>query len=351
MIATVALAVAPVHARSTERESLLQRCWIEGIAKAGPDEMRPAKNSLPAKGSAAVSAPNRSLAPFTPIEPSRRGAVRRVELKPGSKKLIALTFDLCEQTGEIAGYDGAVIDYLRDKQVKATLFTGGKWMMTHAERTQQMMAHPLFELANHGWAHRNTRLLDGQPLQDEIGWPQAAFEEMRSRLGARQCVKGHEGMSLIPRRMGLYRFPFGACNAASLKAAGDAGLLPIQWDVSSGDPSPGQSAAVIAADVLRGVKPGSIVLFHANGRGAHTAEALPLLVPKLKAQGYEFVTVTELLAAGKPVLTQTCYDSKPGDTEKYDRLVGGAGRVVPSATQTPRVPATPPARAAGTAPR
>ena len=326
------------HARSTERESLLQRCWIEGIAKAGPDESRPVKNARNSN----LTAPIRTLQAYSPIEPARHGAIRRVDLKPGSKKLIALTFDLCEQIGEIAGYDGSVIDYLRDRQIKATLFAGGKWMMTHPERAQQMIAHPLFELANHGWAHRNTRLLDGPSLGDEISKPQAAYEEMRARLAARQCVKGLEAnMSTIPRRIGLYRFPFGACNAASLQAVGEAGLLPIQWDVSSGDPAPGQSAAAITAGVLRSVRPGSIVLFHANGRGFHTAEALPLLIPKLKAQGYEFVTVGELLAAGKPVVTQTCYDSRPGDTDRYDRLFGGAGRVVPSATESPRAPAVP----------
>ena len=259
-----------------------------------------------------------------------------------SRKLIALTFDLCEQTGEIAGYDGTVIDYLRDHRIKATLFAGGKWMMTHGERAQQMMAHPLFEMANHGWAHRNTRLLDGPALQDEIVKPQAAFEEQRARLGARQCVKGNEeSLGVVPRRLGLFRFPFGACNAAALQTVGDAGLLAVQWDVSSGDPTPAQSAAEITADVLRQVRPGSIVLFHANGRGAHTAEALPQLITKLKAQGYEFVTVGELLAAGRPVITPTCYDSRPGDTDKYDRLVGGASHVVPSATETPRAPASP----------
>ena len=328
----------PADARSTERETLLQRCWIEGIAKATPAESRPVKNSPVVKGAANVTPQLRTLQSFKPVEPARRGAIRRVELKPNSRKLIALTFDLCEQSGEIAGYDGAVIDYLRDKQIKATLFVGGKWMLTHPERTQQMMAHPLFELANHGWTHRNTRLLDAQALTDEIVKPQAAYEEVRAKLAARQCVRGLEAnMSAIPRRMGLYRFPFGACNAASLQAAGDAGLLPIQWDVSSGDPAPSQSAALMSASVAKQVRPGSIVLFHANGRGAHTAEALPLLIPKLKAQGYEFVTVTELLAAGKPVITQTCYDSRPGDTDKYDRLLGAAtGRVVPSATESPR---------------
>jgi hypothetical protein len=34
--------------------------------------------------------------------------------------------------------------------------------------------------------------------------------------------------------------------------------------------------------------------------------------------GFEFVTVSELMAAGKPVVSPDCYDSRPGDTNRYD---------------------------------
>jgi hypothetical protein len=76
----------------------------------------------------------------------------------------------------------------------------------------------------------------------------------------------------------------------------------------------------LVRDVLAAVHPGSIVLFHANGRGWHTQSALPAIVEGLKAQGYQFVTVSELLAAGEPVVTNVCYDGKPGDTNRYDGL-------------------------------
>jgi hypothetical protein len=45
--------------------------------------------------------------------------------------------------------------------------------------------------------------------------------------------------------------------------------------------------------------------------------ALPGIVAALKAQGYEFVTVSELMAAGEPVMTATCYDSRPGDRDHH----------------------------------
>lgn len=256
----------------------------------------------------------------TPAPAAPRGAIRRVWLPPG-QKLIALTFDFCEQPGEVAGYDGAILDYLRANRVKATLFVGGRWMTTHPVRTEQMIADPLFEMASHGWGHRNTRLLAGAELFREITGPSRAYLKARADLGQRACVKGNPGaFATVPGEIRLFRFPFGACSPAGLDAVAAAGLLPIQWDVSTGDPWPGQTAAAIAAVMVRQTRPGSIILAHANGRGHNTAAALPLAIPRLKAMGYSFVTVSELIAAGRPEVVDQCYDSRPGDTDKYDRL-------------------------------
>ena len=112
------------------------------------------------------------------------------------------------------------------------------------------------------------------------------------------------------------RFPYGACSPAALNEVAQQGLVPIQWDVSSGDPTVGQSEQGIQRQVLSNVAPGSIVLFHANGRGWHTQGALPGIIAGLKARGYEFATVSELLAAGEPVTSPTCYDSRPGDADR-----------------------------------
>ena len=87
--------------------------------------------------------------------------------------------------------------------------------------------------------------------------------------------------------------------------------------MSSGDPTVGLSEQGIQGQVLSNVAPGSIVLFHANGRGWHTQGALPGIIAGLKARGYEFATVSELLAAGEPVTSPTCYDSRPGDADRW----------------------------------
>lgn len=250
------------------------------------------------------------------------GAVRRVSLPPG-KKLIALTFDLCEQPHEVAGYEGAIVDYLRRENVKATFFAGGKWMRSHETRTQQLMADPLFEIGNHSEAHRNLRLLTGAKLTAEVSGPQRAYEAIRAKLSQMQCAVDRPGaMQSVAPRLTLFRFPYGACNEPALHEVRSQGLTAIQWDISTGDPTPEQSSAAIVRAMLQ-AKPGSIILNHANGRGWHTAAAIPVAVEKLRKMGFEFVTVSELLAAGQPVITPSCYDSRPGDTNRYDHFVKG----------------------------
>src|SRR5262249_14399099 len=150
----------------------------------------------------AFRSPDAALASVTQAQtaPAGLGVVRRVAL-PAGKKLLALTFDLCETAGETAGYDGAIIDYLPDNRVNATLFAGGQWLISHKERAQQLLSDPLFEIGTHGWVHRNTRLLSGGELRREILAPSLAFAALRSELKTTQCAARHEAaFSAIPER-------------------------------------------------------------------------------------------------------------------------------------------------------
>jgi peptidoglycan/xylan/chitin deacetylase (PgdA/CDA1 family) len=82
---------------------------------------------------------------------------------------------------------------------------------------------------------------------------------------------------------------------------GQEGLQAIQWDVLSGDPDPNVSANAMVREVTTQAQNGSILIMHVNGWGRHTAEALPEIIKQLRAQGYSFVTVSQLLdLAGPP---------------------------------------------------
>ncbi len=317
IIGAAAWIVLTLSAAAFARDTALQSsCFPPEALKAVPGE----QNTVKANRTFDESEKARQLHEYAPLPSDRRGSIRRVDIA-GGRKVIALTLDICEIRGEVSGYDGGVFDTLRSEGVKATLFTGGKWMRSHLSRAQQLMSDPLFEIASHGFAHRNVRKLSGELLDEEILGPQRAYEAIREDMSKTQCAKKIDNpMQSVAPRINLYRFPFGACNEAALKAVNDAGLAAIQWDVSIGDSDPGSSAVVLAARIVRNAKPGSIVIAHANGRGWHTADALRIAIPKLKAKGFEFVTVSELLELGKPVVAATCYDSRPGDTDRYDFL-------------------------------
>lgn len=325
-LTALALLASAAAAEAAGRSDVQAACFAPQSLAARPDEKTPVKFAH----AQAIKVP-RWQPPAEPALNIVRGSIRRVDL-PNGEKLVALTFDLCEQWSEIAGYDGAIVDYLRANKIKATFFAGGKWMATHGERTQQLMSDDLFEIGTHGWAHRNVRGLTGADLTRELMTPSATYVAQREALAANQCAAGQQvAMQSIARQPGLYRFPYGACNAGALDTLAANGMLAIQWDVSTGDPAPNQSARAIANEMIRHVKPGSIVLSHANGRGFHTAEALPIAIPALRAKGYRFVTVSELLAAGRPVVTETCYDDKPGDTDKYDAFFAPRARMTAGA--------------------
>jgi peptidoglycan-N-acetylglucosamine deacetylase len=304
------------EARALERSA--PACW-------SPDELaaKPVEDHVQRGVTQTFTAQTQDqLTGFSPIRPNMRGSIRSVRLPPG-KKLVALTFDLCEGPHEVAGYQGDIVDFLRANNVKATFFMGGKWMMNHRERAQQLMSDPRFEVGNHTWAHRDLRLLTGSALTDEVKDAQLTYERIRRDLEDRKCVgPGGNGLAQesAPKRLSLFRFPFGACDDKSLTEIAELGMLAIQWDVSSDDPDYKQTPDLMTKKTLHEIRPGSIVLFHANGRGWHTDDALPGIVSKLKAQGYKFATVKELLDAGEPVISSSCYDRTVGDTDRYDEF-------------------------------
>lgn len=326
LIAVMTLAPHPLAAAEPcwTPAQLAARPGEELVRRGTPDAVRPAPPADADTGDATDAA----AAPLAAGE-----IVRRVELPAGDRR-IALTFDLCEQAREIAGYDGRIVDALRAADAKATFFAGGKWLLTHAERAGQLMADPLFEVAEHGWEHRNVRLLGERALRREIVAPLQAYVTLRRDLAARQCLDRTGEEHAVRRsspRIELIRFPFGTCNPPALRAAGAAGLTAIGWDIASGDPDPGSGARSLVRRVLARVRPGSIVVFHANGRGWHTGEAMPLLIEALRKAGYRFATVSELIHApgARLVTAPTCYDQRPGDLERYDRPAVAAASPTP----------------------
>jgi peptidoglycan/xylan/chitin deacetylase (PgdA/CDA1 family) len=194
-----------------------------------------------------------------------------------SRPQVALTFDLCETKSKPASFDPAIVAILHEKQAAATFFAGGLWLQSHPQEAQLLASEPRFELGNHSWSHPDLRKADAATISEEI--------EQTEKLLTR--ITGHSSR--------LFRLPFGYYDERVLSTAAANGVRIIQWDVVTGDPDRKVLAADIVDNVRRGAKNGSIVIMHANGRGWHTAEALPQVIDLLRQRGFELVTISKLL--------------------------------------------------------
>jgi peptidoglycan-N-acetylglucosamine deacetylase len=193
------------------------------------------------------------------------------------KPYVALTFDLCQIPEYPAWFDQGIYDVLTRYDAPATFFMGGDWMRTHPDDTIRLASNPNFELGNHSWSHPDLPGLSEDVISSEIVKTQDLLFELTGRQSR------------------LFRLPSGRYDDLTLDIIARHGLYTIQWDVVTGDPDPAIDAERLRRAVETSVQNGSIIIMHANGRGWHTAEALPGIIEQLRSQGYTLVTVSQLL--------------------------------------------------------
>jgi peptidoglycan/xylan/chitin deacetylase (PgdA/CDA1 family) len=199
-----------------------------------------------------------------------------IEHGPRNTKKIALTFDACP-TSKPREYDDKVIDVLMREKVPATLFMSGRWVEKNPEKAKYLSDQPQFEIANHSFYHPH--MLEKQDERD--------VRELKRTQTVIRKITGK-----TPR---YFRPPFGEVNEHVAQLAKEAGLVTVQFDIASGDPDPDLSPKRIVLTVLRDAQGGSIIVFHMNRNGVHTAEVLPEIIEGLRRKGFTLVTVGELL--------------------------------------------------------
>jgi peptidoglycan/xylan/chitin deacetylase (PgdA/CDA1 family) len=195
---------------------------------------------------------------------------------PRSSSKIALTFDACP-TGKLDEYDEKVIDILLKGNVPATLFMSGRWVEKNPEKTKLLASQPQFEIAAHSYYHPHMMEKDDERVLRELKRTQTLIRKITGRT---------------PQ---YFRPPFGEVDERIAKLAAEAGLITVQYDIASGDPDPDLSPQKIVRSVLRDAKGGSIIVFHMNRNGVHTADVLPQIVNGLRERGFTLVTIGELL--------------------------------------------------------
>jgi peptidoglycan/xylan/chitin deacetylase (PgdA/CDA1 family) len=213
------------------------------------------------------------------LEPSAaRAPITRVE---NGEPTVAITFDACATRTQGYGFDRAIFDLLRTENVPATIFVSGRWVEAHPEVMGELAADALIEFGDHSYDHPHMRKLTAERMGEQIDQTEAAL----GRYGKKSVA---------------FRPPFGEWNPRVLEVVQGRNLPAVLWDVVSGDPSANMTAPAMIKTVLRKTRPGSIVIFHINGRAHKTAEALPVILRELRARGLRFVHLSQLLAGGPP---------------------------------------------------
>lgn len=200
-------------------------------------------------------------------------AIYNVETKD---KKLALTFDISWGKER----PGPILDVLEQKGIKkATFFLSSPWAEHHPEIVKRIKDLG-FEIGSHGHKHVNYSRLKDDEIREQI-------------------VKSHRILkSLTGVTPTLIRTPNGDFDKRVLRIANELGYSVIQWDTDSKDwMNPGVDK--IVQNVVQKAHPGDIVLLHASDSCKQTHEALPQIIDQLKSNGYEFVTVTELISGVK----------------------------------------------------
>ena len=207
-------------------------------------------------------------------DPSAR-PLRRVET---GEPAVAITFDACATKTQGYGFDRAVFETLERERVPATIFVSGRWVETHPDVMTELARDPLIEFGDHSYDHPHMAHLQMARAAEEIDLTEAAL----ARYGKRAVA---------------FRPPFGEWSPRLIEVARGRALPVVTWDVVSGDPSVQTTVPGMVRTVVSHARAGSIIIFHINGRGWKTGEALPEILRGLRERGFRFVQLSELLGA------------------------------------------------------
>jgi len=193
------------------------------------------------------------------------------------KKVIALTFD----DGPNPPYTDKLLEILARHNVKATFFMPAKNIEKFPGLVREIYAAGHI-IGSHSYAHKFSNNYKSLTFEEEIN-------------------KGEEVIKrTIGRSPALYRPPWLFNQPWLLNNLKKHSLTPVSGYFSSTWEVWHASAEQIAKDALRVVRPGRILIFHdgfdtEGGARTGSVGAVDIIIPELKKQGYEFLTVDQLL--------------------------------------------------------
>ena len=221
---------------------------------------------------------------YQSVAPRARWYGRGFTGLPSGAKLLALTYD----DGPNDPHSLNLLEVLSKHGVRATFFMIGQYVQSRPDIAREIVRAG-HVVGNHTFTHPLLTIQSAAEIRKQLSDCRAALNDA------------------IGTHSKLFRPPFGGRRPAVLRIARELGFEPIMWNVTGYDWN-APPAAVIEKKVSRQVRGGDVILLHDGGHkqmGANRSQtvlATDHLLKRYRNEGYEFVTIPEMMgrAAGSP---------------------------------------------------
>lgn len=198
---------------------------------------------------------------------------------PTGKKLVCLTYD--DGPDPLTPH---LLDYLSENKVPATFYMLGERVKEYPHLVEKVVQGG-HELGNHTYDHKLLTKMSAEGIRKEL-------------VSTQELLTSASESSPVP----TMRPPYGGQNATVRAICTELGYRVVLWDVDTEDWR-GRSTAQMVNTILKTTGDGSIILMHDRlQRGQHkledstTLNTTKAVVAELRARGYTFVTVSQLLS-------------------------------------------------------
>lgn len=226
-------------------------------------------------GTAALAA---ATAGYQSMAPTGQWYGRTFTGLPRGSKQIALTYD----DGPNDPHTLHLLDALAKHDVYATFFLIGRYAQQRPDIARAIVKAG-HVVGNHTFSHPLLIFKNGAHIRQELSGCRSALQDA------------------IGEHSNLFRPPFGGRRPAVLRIVRQMELEPVMWNVTGYDWT-APAAEVIERKVMKQIRGGDVILLHDGGHKhmgadrAQTVLATDSLIKRYKAEGYEFVTIPQMMS-------------------------------------------------------
>ncbi|MBZ9686997.1 polysaccharide deacetylase family protein [Clostridium estertheticum] len=190
---------------------------------------------------------------------------------PTKEKVVSLSFD----DGPDSKITPEILDILKKYNIRANFFFIGESAKANPEVVKRAFNEGHLIL-NHSYTHADLSKLSSQDITKEL----TSTDNILYKL--------------IGKKPSIVRPPYGAIDNNVINVFRENNYKMAIWSLDTFDWSQKEKDHIVDT-VINNVRPGEIILMHSNADKIATAEALPQIIEKLKAKGYQIKTISDML--------------------------------------------------------